>query len=169
MGLASGLLLAALPVAFGLALVAVGWRTLRAGRAQAAWASAPGVIEASSVRTREVRLPILGARTLRTSGITFGDGPRVAYAFEVDGRTYRGTRIGTPPARRGRRRRRPGELWDLRLFEAGRPVTVHYDPADPADCMLYPAPTGPAAFALIALGASFVLFGAMAAWIVRGL
>lgn len=168
MGLASGFLLAALPVAFGLALIAVGWRTLRAGRAQAAWATAPGVIEASSVRTRELRLPILGTRTLRTSGITFGDGPRITYSFEVEGQAYRGTRIGTPPARRGRRRR-PGELWDLRLFEAGRPVTVHFDPADPADCMLYPAPRGPAAFALLAMGLSFVLFGAMAAWIVRGL
>ncbi len=165
----SGLLFAVLPIAFGVALLGIGWRILRSGRARRGWATAPGLIEASSVRSREVKVPLLGRKTLRTSGITFGDGPRITYAFEVEGETYRGTRIGTPPARRKSRARRPGEMWDLAPFEAGRPVTVHYDPADPADCILYPTPTRPMALSMMALGVTFVLFGAMALSILRGL
>ncbi len=169
MGVWSGLLFAGLPVAFGAVLIWLGLKARREGRAQGRFATAPGVIVSSSVRNREIKMPILGRRTLRTSGITFGDGPRVSYSFEVDGETYAGTRIGAPPARRKRRRRRPGEMWDLQLFEVGRAVTVHYDPRDPARCVLYPEPTGGTALALFAMGGAFMLFGLMAGWIVRGL
>ncbi len=166
----AGFLFAALPVLFGLVLIGLGLRVhRRSRRARTRWTTAPGTIETSSVRVRDVRVPLLGRKTLRTAGLTFGDGPRVTYAFEADGQTWRGTRIGLPPARKGRRRRRPGDAWDLTLFEAGRPVTVHYDPENPADCSLYPAPKGRGtALALGFMGGSFVLFGLMGLSILRG-
>jgi hypothetical protein len=166
----AGLLFAALPVLFGLSLMGLGLRAQRrARRARTRWTTAPGTIEISSVRVRDVKVPLLGRKTLRTTGFTFGDGPRVTYAFDVDGQTWQGTRIGLPPARKGRRRR-PGDTWDLTLFEVGRPVTVYYDPENPADCSLYPAPPGRAAvLALWFMGGAFVLFGVMGWSILRGL
>ncbi|KAA2236259.1 DUF3592 domain-containing protein [Salinarimonas soli] len=166
----SGFLFAVLPVLFGIVLIGLAERARRRARARAVWASAPGIIETSSVRVRDVKVPLLGRKTLRTTGLTFGDGPRVTYAFEVEGRTWRGTRIGVPPARKGRRRRRAGETWDLTLFEAGRPVTVHYDPADPASCSLYPDEPGRGLVAALwFMGGAFVAFGLMGGWILRGL
>ncbi len=168
MGIAAALTFAGLPIGFGLVLIWLGRRARREALERGAWATAPGTITASSVRSREIALPVIGRRTLRSSGFTFGEGPRVTYGFEVGGRTYEGTRIGDPPGRRPGRRRRRGEIWDLAAFETGRPVQVHYDPRDPARNMLHPPAAGGWA-ALIGMGVAFVVLGLMAASVLRGL
>jgi len=58
----------------------------------------------------------------------------ISYTYEVGGTTYRGDRVdprddGPVPAARVFRLERP---------EAGALVTVHYNPADPVDAVLFP-------------------------------
>lgn len=160
-----GLVVTAIPIAFGLAVMALGARALRTSRRRRGWASVAGTIRTSSVSRREVNVPLLGKTTLRKTGLTFGHAPRVTYAYAVDGTDYTGTRVGAAPQGGSRRRDRG---WDLALFDEGRAVTVHHDPANPADSVIYPGPSsGRGPVLLFFVGGVFVAFGLMA-WSILG-
>lgn len=103
-----------------------------------AWKEVSGQIVAAKAVEREIR----STRT-RTSGSSrhtefvsdetiatrnFAD---IAYAFTVGGRTYRGSRISLATD--------PGNFQvaeTLQRYPEGKAVTIHYDPADPNECIL---------------------------------
>jgi hypothetical protein len=84
------------------------------------WPAADGVVVRSGVQTRDVN---------RLS---------IAYEYEVDGRTYTGTRYSYGEVGTDTRH------WHKVAAElpAGTPVTVRYDPADPAESLLQPGLNG---------------------------
>lgn len=79
--------------------------------------------------------------------------PRVTYDYTVDGKTYRGHRIGltTNAYDEDKARRVANELPDT--------VEVHYNPSDPGDAVLQPSAIGMSVLVLIG-GAIGLVIGA---------
>lgn len=78
--------------------------------------------------------------TRRTGGLRRGGGsttewtPRVRYEYEVEGVRHESERVDFMTRAGGR----SAAEQELRGLEAGAPVTVHYDPADPSRAVLRP-------------------------------
>ena len=165
-----GILIAIIPIGMGLFLWWFGYKASVASRAQAQWISTQGVIRTSSISKKEVDLPILGRVTTRSTGWTARGLPDVTYEYQVNGQTFTGSAIGTPPLRRKWGASPAGDKGDLAFYEAGRAVTVFYDPASPSTAVLHRAPaSGCALGALFLVGALFVTFGLIAWGIVSSL
>jgi hypothetical protein len=95
------------------------WNQARA-RASEAWPTVPGVIETSKVEQRLTRSGIFYKLALR-------------YRYEVDGNGYQGDTAEFGPPRVTAQELIEGLA---QKYPAGAKVTVHYDPDDPATCVL---------------------------------
>jgi hypothetical protein len=163
-----GFLFALVPIAIGLLLWWLGIKGVMLGRKQRNWPSAPGTITQSSVSTRDVDVPLIGRSTIRSTGWSGSGVPQVAYEYKVNGQTYTGHKVGIPPDRkRGwfSGPQRGTRDYDLSLFDLGRTVEVHYDPANPEDAVLFKHKGGGCALVVLFLvGGVFMFFG----WIAWG-
>jgi hypothetical protein len=111
----SGLFLVILNAVFVLVLL-----SMRRKMSQAlAWPSTRGVVMTST----------LESRAIREGG--FRDYPVVRYSYQVGQQAFQGTRIALGPEVGGTRARRV-----IARYSAGSPVTVYYNPHDPADALL---------------------------------
>lgn len=84
--------------------------------------------------------------------------PVIAYEYEVEGRRYRSGRIyhGVMNAFKDKAR---AEAW-LARHALGATLTIHYDPDDPSEAVLYPQ-TSPIAWLLIGLGVLALIVAAV--------
>jgi hypothetical protein len=162
-----GFLFALFPIAIGLLLWWLGIKGVMLGRKQRNWPCVQGTITASSVATRDVDVPLLGKTTMRSTGWSGSGVPQVTYEYKVNGQTYSGHNVGTPPERNrwfGRRQRGTRD-YDLSLFDLGRAAEVHYNPANPSDAVLFKHKGGGCALVVLWLvGGVFITFG----WIAWG-
>lgn len=110
----------ALFIAVGLLTAAAGLVEWRAARAAAAWPTAEGVVVSIGTQTAEQR-----GRSL-----TYFDAVAVTYRYTAGGQTHTGSQIDL--SGRPRRADSPAGRDLLARLAPGAPVTVHYDPADPA-------------------------------------
>lgn len=132
----------------GTGLLLVGILQLRKSRGAAAWPSAAGTIQKAGIFSD----PDLDS--LSTSPL----GVRVVYSFQVSGREFTGTRIRFDEVRYPSAKRAEQEL---AKFPAGGPVTVFFDPQDPARCVLQKNNRSGVVF--LVLGAIFVIAAIAAA------
>jgi hypothetical protein len=105
-----------------LVIVAVIAKLLELRRAST-WSTAVGRVMRSDTQAR--RHYSAGEATTVTTV------PRVEYEFSVGGRTWRGDRIGIGEDTGG-----ANTEATLRRYPVGATVSVYYDPADPANCVL---------------------------------
>lgn len=132
----------------GAAALGVGLVEVRAALAAEGWPTAEGVVESSEVRSEisEVRQNNRTRRMLVYAAA-------VTYRFTVDGTTHQGERIrfasftSSSPELAER---------DVARFPVGSRVPVHYDPADPGQCVLERGIV-PTSFLLPGLGVVFLL------------
>jgi len=133
----------ALFIAVGLLTAAAGLVEWRNTRAAAAWPTAEGVVVSIGTEIAEQR-----GRSL-----TYFDAVAVTYRYTAGGVTHTGDQIDL--SGRPRRTDSPAGRDLLARLAPGAPVTVHYDPADPARSILL-NDTTPGAFVagggLVALG-----------------
>lgn len=138
-----------IPVAFVVVLSGEIYRGIASG----AWPAAQGTVIANDLLEQERRRSTTSAR--RDEAPAYSN--RIRYAYEVAGRRYHGERIGFTssfPTRKAVVQRHE----DLAV---GGPVTVYYNPADPADAVLEPG-TGAYPFIYLAISAvAACLFGFM--------
>ncbi len=121
---------------FGLVFAAVGVNTWMKAEASKRWLPADGQVVSSDVDRHHSSK---GGTTYRAS---------VAYDYEYEGRTYKGSRIGIMSSRssdRGAAQRAADR------YAAGTKVQVYVNPADPYEAVLEPGGGG---FAVM-----FILFG----------
>jgi hypothetical protein len=122
-----------IPAGLACAVIAVQWKYRRTRK----WQQAAGRIETARSVAREVR-----SKRFRTSGsgsstdfvsdqtIRTANFAEISYSFSVGAQTYHGNRIGL------------GEpdsaeiVATLQRYPQGKIVTVHYDPANPSECIL---------------------------------
>jgi hypothetical protein len=147
-GIASAFLAAGLLALTGAA------QDARRAAAAAEWPAVPGIITVSE--------PDLARRPgLSTAWVPSA---RLAYAYEVGGRPYSGDQVTLRPPVPDAAGRTAQRL--LAAYPAGSPVTVYYDPADPADAVLVRAnPSDSLRPALVLLGTAAVLL--LVAWVMR--
>ena len=166
-------LFALFPIGIGLLLWGLGVKGAVAARKQSGWATTQGLIRTSSIKTSDVNIPFLGATKVRSTGWSGTGAPKVTYEYDVEGRTYTGTKVGVPPQRRqwGRHSSRGrGIDWNLALYENGASIPVHYDPANPSDAILHKAEgSGCAMIMLFIVGSIFIGIGLLAWTVIRSL
>jgi hypothetical protein len=123
-----------------------------AATAAAAWPTVPGVIVGSMVADI---LPLWTIFAAANPSQSHYYEPRVRYRYTV-GREFEGSRIrfGSVACRTGSHAR---EL--VAPYPEGAPVTVHYDPADPAESVLELAASRGSSMAGIVLGAILAMGG----------
>jgi hypothetical protein len=97
---------------------------LKAKKAEKSWPTAPGVIMSSVVGTHL-------ARSSR-GGTTTQFMPEVAYEYQVNEITYKGSGVGFGKSTTSSRK--ATEI--VSRYPQGTAVTVHYDPQDPAKAVL---------------------------------
>jgi hypothetical protein len=98
--------------------------------------------------------------------------PKVTYEYDVEGRTYTGSKVGMPPQRKrvGGHNSSRGIDWPLALYEEGASIPVHYDPANPSDAILHKAEgSGCAMIMLFIVGSIFISIGLLAWTVIRSL
>ena len=126
-GLIAVLVTALIPLAFTVAgafLLIHAWPPLIEGLSAQSWPDTSGrVIE---TRVVEVHLESQGPGTKRWFEV------RVTYTFDAAGRTHRGDRTGLWPERRLGQQARALAAG----YPPGQPVSVYYNPSDPARSML---------------------------------
>lgn len=142
----------------GLGLIALIWffhiRTVKKAEAAAAWPTASGVIETSSVR-----------ESLEKD--SEGDAerawyPEVAYAWTVNGQGYTGRRIAFGEAPRFAREAAARAV--CARYRPGASVPVRYDPANPAEAVLEtrkPSPVKAVIFTVVVLLFTVILATAL--------
>jgi hypothetical protein len=139
----------------GLSWIDEGLETRRQIAVSPVWPTTNGVVTASTVDTHIPRNPRYDPDYL----------PRVIFAYAVDGRTYRGERLWPGRAVFGtyNEARRVVER-----YPRGQPVTVYYDPDDPATAVLEPGGDWTRWLHRIVLGTFFTAMGSImvgvAAW-----
>lgn len=121
------------------------------GIASGSWPSVQGTILANDLLEKE--------RPRSSSDGKQDENPalsnRIRYAYEVDGRRYRGERIGFTSSFPTRE----AALERHRDLPVGGPVTVYYNPANPADAVLENG-TGPYLFVYLAIATvGIIVFG----------
>jgi hypothetical protein len=131
----------------GCAAAGAGARTLWLAAATKSWPTVTGVVTASRIdKTTKGNQP-----APYFSGV-------VEYSYEVDGTTYRSNRFSYSGLSES------SEQSDIRAVIAryvpNRPVTVHYDPANPSQSVLQTG-GGLIGWAMIAAGTLFLLFAAV--------
>jgi hypothetical protein len=165
-------LFALFPIGIGLVLWWLGVKSVVATRKQSGWATTQGLIRTSSVKTSDVKVPLLGATKVHSTGWSGTGAPKVTYEYVVAGRNYTGTKVGMPPQRGrwgGRNSNRRID-WNLALYEEGASIPVHYDPANPSDAILHKAEgSGCALVMLFAVGSIFIGIGLLAWTVIRSL
>lgn len=100
-------------------------------RRAAGWQTVPGRIVSSRSRARKMRTSQTHDRALGGSDHHVRNFAEITYEYRVDGRTYRGQRIGI-----GEDLGDHGVESRLARYPVGAAVTVHYDPADPGQAVL---------------------------------
>jgi hypothetical protein len=108
-----------------------------------------------SARGRVLTAGIGSARKSEERGTRTVYFPEVRYRYEVDGRTYENDTFGVmePEWSLGRARE------TVRRYEAGKPCTVFYDPADPSESVLDKTSGKAFPWVIIVSGALFGLVG----------
>lgn len=165
-------LFALFPIGIGFLLWGLGVKGAVAARKQSGWATTQGLIRTSSISTKDVNVPFLGAPRVRSIGWSGTGAPKVTYAYDVEGRTYTGTKVGLPPQRRrwGGHNSSRGIDWNLALYEEGASIPVHYDPANPSDAIRHKAEgSGCAMIMLFIVGSIFIGIGLLAWTVIRSL
>ena len=126
----------------GIGIFLVGFFQLKKSRAAASWPSAPGTIRKAELgRDQSVDYEAAAALTLR-----------IEYNFQASGRENKGTRIrfdetlyhSTKEAQKA-----------LSQYPVGGPVTVFFDPNNPAECVL--EKRNPSGMVFLIVGAIFVI------------
>lgn len=110
-------------LAGGIITSVVFWRTWRLARASVRWPTVPGVILYSGTKSASV---------LRGGPATVAD---VRYRYDVDGRSYEGTRISVGQYGTGGGGHARAES---ARYPQGNDVAVYYDPAKPGESVLEP-------------------------------
>lgn len=124
---------------------------LKAKKAAKSWLTTPGRIISSVVETRR-------ERDMDGDRHTYHE-PKVTYAYQVNELSYQGDEIGF--GKRTMRQTKAEQI--VAKYRQGDPVTVYYDPADPAKTVLemksYSAINSLVlGIVLIALGLGFIFF-----------
>ena len=136
----------------GLFLLARGTWIMWEGDGASAWPTVQGVVQRSSVKDRmRATATIGGAAFLSRQG---GHEVVVQYAYEIGGHTYVSDRWSYAggeiyPDSVGAEKR-------ARDFREGSPVTVHYDPTDPASAVIKCGDRGQSLGMWLSGGASFL-------------
>lgn len=97
---------------------------LKARKAAKSWLTTPGRITSSVVETRR-------ERDMDGDRHTYHE-PKVTYDYQVNELTYQGDAVGF--GRKTMRESRAAQV--VAKYNQGDPVTVYYDPADPAKAVL---------------------------------
>ena len=84
--------------------------------------------------------------------------PIIIYRYEVAGQAYEQTTNLQTPAFGGRNSRLSTAEAIISFYSTGKPVTVHYNPADPADSALRVGPTWDI-FAKLSFGTTLLVLG----------
>ncbi len=111
----------------GVALLIYGIGLVRDARACAGWPTVQGRVLSSEAQ--------MVSRQKDKS--TYA--PNVSYRYEVDGKEYQSSRLTIVP------RNYRGQQWVTEIlasYPVGGVVVVHYDPKEPANCMLDTSTTG---------------------------
>lgn len=118
---------------FGAGLTAVGVTAKREQERMARWPVAQGTMLLNEIRGYWTQISSGGRYSSRKSENRWY--PAVRYEYEVDGRTYAGTRFFSVEWKLGFKT--PNEVRVFTSsFKKGGPVTVHYDPTYPAESYL---------------------------------
>lgn len=120
---------AALFLVTGLLVFLAGLVENREARTMAAWPQAPGRIV-----TSETVIAATHGRVMRYQPVV-----HLVYAYDAQGKAYRNDRIRLEPVPIEASSAFGQQL--LGDYPAGTPVTVHYDPADPASSILLVEPS----------------------------
>lgn len=86
-------------------------------------AAGTGIV-VSSARKAATYLPVVARVDKVTGGGDASDNVSVAYSFEVDGKQYTGTETADEDSK--------ARFDELRRYKVGQPLTVYYDPRNPA-------------------------------------
>ena len=112
-------------IVIGLGLVILAMvQSFKAKKAGKSWLSTTGKVISSIVETRTERDSDGDRHTYHT--------PKVTYEYQVNEFTYQGDAIGF--GKRTMRKAKAGQI--IAKYCEGEPVTVYYDPADPAKTVL---------------------------------
>jgi hypothetical protein len=112
---------------FGCVLLAWGFLNARTAVLSKSWPSVPGVIQTSTV----------SHQVSYTDGVEHSYSPVLSYDFQLNGRSYSGTRIASVSPSSSSTGE-SGCLEILQPYPAGSSVMVYYNPRDPSECLLVP-------------------------------
>jgi hypothetical protein len=140
--------------AVGLGVIGWGlWQLLKAARTRK-WPTASGTLLTSTVTHREALPPDRdddGPSRPRSPETLYR--AAVTYRYQVDGRTFTGDRLGLDEVETSSE---PHARHVSERFKSGAPVTVYYDPANPALAILQPG-IRPASWLGVAIGVIFLI------------
>jgi hypothetical protein len=135
-------------IAGGIIFIIIGIAQKRkAQKAAETWLAVPGVILSSGVNEHHSR------NSKGHTTTTYR--PYVSYQYEVMGQPYTGNQIGFGTAGYGHGK----AMSIIAAYPQGAPVTVHYDPADPAKAVLETKDVGGGSFVII--GIIFLVVGVL--------
>jgi hypothetical protein len=113
------------PIFLALGLVSIGWVFAQRFRARrsASWPTVNGTVRAIDSEDQSVLMGL----------VTYLHRPRIRYVYEIANRLYTGGRVYFGDEIVPARTTKSAGFADL---DAGREITVHYNPADPDDAVL---------------------------------
>jgi len=150
-GFVAGLICGILFTAVGFCVVYfLGWPMLREAKASSAWPTCDGVITVARVESKQER---------RDGKTTTMYSHHIEYRYSVDGKELTGDRVWTSDGGTSSNMSSFAKKAVAR-YPVGKEVTVHYDPAAPAVCVLEPGATWVTYLPLV-LGGAFFLVGLM--------
>jgi Protein of unknown function (DUF3592) len=153
-------------VALGVAFAAAGISLLRKIAACRRWPTVTGTVTRTDIESITEDDDSDAGRSHRSPRETTYTGVKIRYAFSVAGRDYQSTRrhVGRPILSGGTRT----AARVLAKYPPNSHVTVHYNPANPAEAVLEPTNLGNVYFALtgVVMFGGIGLLGASCMWFI---